>query len=135
MPPEKSTSDQASEQEEDDESDNMEPKFKVPRKNPGEYDDLHCQIQQTRARVKEKEENLRKLKLVKMYRTKWETQSLEEVTHQWLRVCQEALEELRDKVNNRNTGEEVLTLQALVNKLGIDAHLIKLNEHDDCFNK
>ncbi|XP_069176358.1 swi5-dependent recombination DNA repair protein 1 homolog [Procambarus clarkii] len=135
MPPKRNKSHQTQEQEVD-ASDNLELRFKVPHKNLKE-DDICTKIQQTQARVKEKEEALRKLKLVKMYRTKWETQSLEAVTSQWLRVCQEALEDLRVKareIKSRETGEEELTLLVLINNLGIDPQLLKLDENEDCFN-
>lgn len=132
-------------EEEQDETTSRGPKFKVPRKSPNkekEVDDSEDMqikvIQETRARLKEKEETLRKLRLVKMYRTKWEMQGLDTVTNEWLRACQEALVDLREKVREKRaqeTGGEELTLKTLMDNLGIDTELLQLDEDEDSFTK
>ncbi|KAK3885249.1 hypothetical protein Pcinc_010523 [Petrolisthes cinctipes] len=141
MTPGKQKRPQATEEDQD-ETTSSEPKFKVPRKSPKKEkevdnnEDILHKIQETRARLKEKEETVRKLRLVKMYRTKWEMQGLDTVTDQWLQACQEALVDLREKIREiraRETGEEELTLQLLMDNLGIDTKLLKLDEAEDCF--
>lgn len=135
MPTEKPSGLQSTEHKED-ESQRSEKTFKVPHTSSQENEDVHRKIQHARSTVKEKEEVVRKLRLVKMYRTKWETQDLDTITNQWLRVCQEALEDLRVKVRDMGrveTGKEELTLQALISNLGLDAQLLQLNESEDSF--
>lgn len=135
MPPEKSKRPHVLEHEADGLS-SLEPSFKVPCRSPREDKEIHQKLQQVRARIREKEEVLRKLNMVKVYRTKRETQDLDIVTSQWLRVCQEALQDLRVKVREvrtQDTGEEELTLKSLIDNLGIDTQLIQLDETEDCF--
>ncbi|XP_064110319.1 swi5-dependent recombination DNA repair protein 1 homolog [Macrobrachium nipponense] len=143
MPPEKRKLESLI-QNENNEDTSKEVTFKVPRKfdsSPINSDDygkdlpVDIRIKEAKLRIKEKEDTLRKLKLVRMYRTKWETQDLDSVTAQWLRVCQEALEDLRSKVKetmNNESGQE-LTLAVLIKNLGLDPELLKLVEEEDCF--
>ncbi|XP_042221435.1 swi5-dependent recombination DNA repair protein 1 homolog [Homarus americanus] len=132
MPPEKPPTNSQTPDRKKDES-----TFKTPNKTPSKDLDTNTKIHQSQRRVREKQEILRKLKLVKMYRTKWETQSLDKVTTRWLRACQEALEDLRVKVRERNiidTGEVELTLRSLVGHLGIDPQVVQLDQTEDCFD-
>lgn len=135
MPPEKGKRPLESDHEVDG-SPTLEASLKFPRRIPKEDQEIQQTLKKVHARIREKEEVLRKLKMVKVYRTKWETQDLNTVTNQWLKVCQEALEDLRLKVRERRAqdpGEEELTLKALITNLGIDAELIQLDESEDCF--
>ncbi|XP_042862540.1 swi5-dependent recombination DNA repair protein 1 homolog [Penaeus japonicus] len=98
--------------------------------------DTEREIQETKSRVSQKQEVLRKLRLVRMYRNKAEMQDLDAVTAKWLQVCQEALQDLLVKVREQmsnETGQEELTLTFLVNKLGLDPKLVKLDPVEDCF--
>ena len=109
--------------------------FKTPQKNDSDTKDIDNQIREAKMCIKEKEDILRKLKLVRTYRTKWETQDLAAVTAQWLRVSQESLEDLLTKVKDtmsQEVGQE-LTLASLIRSLGIDPSLLKLDEGEDCF--
>lgn len=113
-----------------------EPKPKLLHKDAIPSKDTEDEIQETKSRVNQKQEVLRKLRLVRMYRNKPEMQDLDAVTAKWLQVCQEALQDLLVKVKEQMSneiGQEELTLTQLVNKLGLDPKLLMLDPVEDCF--
>lgn len=110
----------------------LKPETKVPRRALAESD-VSCKIRETRQRLQEKKEVLRKLNMAKTYRTRWETQDLGALTNKWLEVCQTALEDLRTKMMERSSGEQELSLKTLLHHFGIDPELVHLNEEEDCF--
>lgn len=113
----------------------QEPQSKVPRMTLDEGD-ISSKIREARKRVQEKKEVLRKLNMAKTYRTKWETQDLGTLTHQWLEVCQTALEDLWAKLKEGfagDAGQQEFSLKTLLDNLGIDPELVHLNEEEDCF--
>ncbi|KAG0729963.1 Swi5-dependent recombination DNA repair protein 1 [Chionoecetes opilio] len=118
-----------------DESQTEEPQPKVSRKTLVEGDMAH-RINEIQMRMQKKKEMLRKLNLAKTYRTKWETQDLGALTDQWREVCQTALEDLRGRLKEGiigDSGQSELTLKTLMNNLGIDPELVRLNEEEDSF--
>lgn len=110
----------------------LEPQPKIPRRALAD-DDVSWKIREVRRRVQEKKEVLRKLKMAKTYRSRWETQDLGVLTNQWLEVCQTALEDLRAQMKERLNEEQELTLKTLLNHIGINPDLVHLNEEEDCF--
>ncbi|XP_047500588.1 swi5-dependent recombination DNA repair protein 1 homolog [Penaeus chinensis] len=113
-----------------------EPRQKFLHRDASPSKDKESELQEIKSRVNQKQEVLRKLQLVRMYRNKPEMQDLDTVTAKWLQVCQEALQELLIKVKEQMSnemGQEELTLTQLVNKLGLDPELLMLDPVEDCF--
>lgn len=80
--------------------------------------------------VKEKEETLRKLKMVKMYQTKNNLIELEVLIEKWRSVAQEGLQDL-----HRALPEPKPSLTGLLQHLGIDTDLVKFDSCEESFNK
>ncbi|KPP64825.1 hypothetical protein Z043_116800 [Scleropages formosus] len=81
--------------------------------------------------VREKMEMLRRMKMVKMYRTKNDLTELRELVGKWRRCSQAALYELRAAlpVDGRK-----VTLGQLVDRLGLDDSLLHLDRTQDDFS-
>ena len=80
-------------------------------------------------KLKEREEKLRKLKLVKMYRTKNDLRELEKLTSKWRDVAQEAAEQLL----GNSTHEPRPTMAQMLDYLHIDHELIRYSAQDESF--
>ncbi|XP_076057409.1 uncharacterized protein LOC143034946 [Oratosquilla oratoria] len=94
------------------------------------------EIEEIKSRIASKEEKLRKLKLARTYRAKWEMQDLRSITDVWLNGCRSALLDLRSKLQEKGAmqdGSEHLTLDTLLQHLGIDQDLVGLDAAEDCF--
>ena len=81
------------------------------------------------ARLKEREEKLRKLKMVKMYRTKNDLKELQRLTSKWREVSQEAAEVLLGS----STHEPRPSMAQLLDYLHIDHELIHYSAQDESF--
>ncbi|XP_028416476.1 swi5-dependent recombination DNA repair protein 1 homolog [Dendronephthya gigantea] len=79
--------------------------------------------------LKDKEELLRKLKLVKMYRAKNNLNDLEELIKKWRSISQQAAQDLFKKFNQ----EHSLTMGEFLNGLGVKFDLIQYSEDEDAF--
>ncbi|XP_064391240.1 swi5-dependent recombination DNA repair protein 1 homolog isoform X2 [Halichondria panicea] len=80
-------------------------------------------------RLKERKEELRKLRMVKMYRTKPEHQGLDVLTQQWREVSQEVAQSLLES----STHQPPPTMQQLLDYLHIDHDLIHYSVEDESF--
>lgn len=78
--------------------------------------------------LKEKEEELRKLNMVKMYRTKNDLDSLCVLVKKWRRTSQQALVDLHNKLP-----EPKPSLTQLINHLQIDHSLVCFNPEEETF--
>ena len=81
------------------------------------------------AKVKEREEKLRKLKMVKMYRSKNNLQELSTLTATWREVAQEAAESLLAS----STHQPRPSMAQMLDYLHIDHQLIQYSSQDDSF--
>jgi hypothetical protein len=81
------------------------------------------------AKVKERGEKLRKLKMVKMYRTKNDLQELETLTATWREVAQEAAETLLAS----STHQPRPSMAQMLDYLHIDHQLIHYSDQDESF--
>ena len=79
--------------------------------------------------LKDREEKLRKLKLVKMYRTKNNLEELERLTSKWREVAQEAAESLLGS----STHEPRPSMAQMLNYLHIDHDLIRYSAQEESF--
>ncbi|ESO96827.1 hypothetical protein LOTGIDRAFT_115232 [Lottia gigantea] len=79
--------------------------------------------------VSDKEEKLRKLKMVQMYRKKNDLSKLEVLIQKWRNVSQEAIRDLRQMLP-----EPKPSLHDLIQHLQIDIKLLKYNSESDDFD-
>ncbi|CAB3996346.1 Hypothetical predicted protein [Paramuricea clavata] len=79
--------------------------------------------------LRKKEDTLRKLKLVKMYRAKNNLTDLEELIEKWRSICQQAAEDLYGKFNQANT----LTMGKFLDGLRVKHDLIRYSEDEEAF--
>lgn len=86
------------------------------------------QKEQLKEMLKSKEETLRKLNLVKMYRSKNDLDYLASVTDKWLDVSQQALKDLQQLMP-----EPKPSLTELINHLQIDHTLIRFSSEEEDF--
>ncbi|XP_064603727.1 swi5-dependent recombination DNA repair protein 1 homolog [Liolophura sinensis] len=87
---------------------------------------LHASLQEN---IEEKQETLRKLKMVKMYRTKNNLDHLDSLISKWRHVSQQALQDLHNKLP-----EPKPTMTELVNHLQIDHQLVNFNPDEESFD-
>ena len=81
------------------------------------------------AKLKEREEKLRKLKMVKMYRTKNNLQELSTLTARWREVAQEAAETLLAS----STHQPRPSMAQMLDYLHIDHQIIQYSDQDESF--
>lgn len=81
------------------------------------------------AKLKEREEKLRKLKMVMMYRTKNNLQELATLTARWREVAQEAAETLLES----STHQPRPSMAQMLDYLHIDHELIQYSDQDESF--
>ncbi|XP_034352828.1 swi5-dependent recombination DNA repair protein 1 homolog [Arvicanthis niloticus] len=81
--------------------------------------------------VQEKEDLLRRLKLVKMYRIKNDVTELEDLIKKWRKCGQRLLRELQSIMSEDE--DEKLTLTELIDYYGIDDKLLHYNRHEEEF--
>nr|XP_006825956.1 PREDICTED: swi5-dependent recombination DNA repair protein 1 homolog [Saccoglossus kowalevskii] len=79
--------------------------------------------------LSEKEETLRKLRMVKMYRTKNDLDKLESLIIKWRSASQDTLRELQDKLPMKDKP----TMQELIENWHLDSKLLHFDEEVDCF--
>lgn len=84
--------------------------------------------QQLQAAIKEKEDVLRKLRLVQFYENKHDLGKMEELIRKWYQVCQEGLVDLLNLMP-----EPRPELTELIDHLGIDHSMIGYNKEDQSF--
>lgn len=90
---------------------------------------LETEKRDLEAKVKEGEEILRKLKMVKMYQTKNNLQELATLTAKWREVAQEAAETLLAS----STHQPRPSMAQMLNYLHIDHQLIQYSDQDESF--
>ncbi|XP_066931393.1 swi5-dependent recombination DNA repair protein 1 homolog [Clytia hemisphaerica] len=78
--------------------------------------------------VEEKEEMIRKLKMVKMYRNKHNLEELDNLIHKWRDVAQEASQQLYDAFN-----EPKPEMGEFLNQLHIQHDMIGFDADTECF--
>lgn len=79
--------------------------------------------------LRDHREKLRKLKMVKMYRTKNDLQGLDELASKWREVAQDAAQCLLES----STSQPRPSMQQLLNYLHIDSELIQYSTEDESF--
>ncbi|XP_060075491.1 swi5-dependent recombination DNA repair protein 1 homolog [Ylistrum balloti] len=79
--------------------------------------------------LKEKEEELRKLNMVKMYRNKNDLDSLRALITKWQKTSQKALVDLHEKLQDPKP-----SLTQLINHLQIEHSLVNFNAEEESFN-
>lgn len=84
--------------------------------------------QQLQASIKEKEDVLRKLRLVQFYENKHDLGRMEELIRKWYQVCQEGLVDLLNLMPEPHP-----ELTELIDHLGIDHSMIGYNKEDQSF--
>jgi len=84
-----------------------------------------------RARVAEKEERLRKLKLVEMYKKKWSKDDLSNRALEWRNVAQRAFMELFNKYKEGPHPD--LTIEKCLHLMNIKPEFIGFNVEDEAF--
>lgn len=90
---------------------------------------LETEKRDLEVKLKEGEEKLRKLKMVKMYRTKNNLQELATLTAKWREVAQEAAETLLA----RSTHQPRPSMAQMLDYLHIDHQLIQYSDQDESF--
>lgn len=90
---------------------------------------LKIQKSQLIERIRQKEETLRKLKLVKMYRSKNDVKELEELSVKWRQVSQTALQDLFLLIP-----EPRPSMLQLIQNLQLDVEKLGYNDDDDSFS-
>ncbi|XP_070539703.1 swi5-dependent recombination DNA repair protein 1 homolog isoform X2 [Ptychodera flava] len=100
-----------------------------------EHEDNHqCLIDmrnEFKERVSEKEETLRKLKMVKMYRSKNDLEQLQHLIDKWRNASQDILLELQDKLPMETKPK----LKELISNWNLDAEMLHFDEEMDCFKE
>ena len=90
---------------------------------------LEDEMRTLEAKLKEREEKLRKLKVVMMYRTKNNLQELATLTARWREVAQEAAETLLAN----STHQPRPSMAQMLDYLHIDHQLIQYSDQDESF--
>ncbi|XP_029466190.1 swi5-dependent recombination DNA repair protein 1 homolog [Rhinatrema bivittatum] len=80
--------------------------------------------------VQEKEELLRRLKMVKMYRSKNDLTELQSLTEKWRRCSQQVLYELQSALS---TDGKKLSLSQLIDSFGLEDKLLHYNRAEEDF--
>ncbi|XP_062851448.1 swi5-dependent recombination DNA repair protein 1 homolog isoform X2 [Trichomycterus rosablanca] len=80
--------------------------------------------------VKEKSEMLRRLKMVKMYRTKNDLTELQTLIQKWRRCAQTALYELQTELSTDAQGS---SLSQLIDHFGLDDEILHFNRAENDF--
>ncbi|XP_052227734.1 swi5-dependent recombination DNA repair protein 1 homolog isoform X2 [Dreissena polymorpha] len=86
-----------------------------------------CSIEELERQIAEKEESLRKLNMVKMYRAKNNLEDLQSLIDKWRGVSQQSVTDLHASM----TDEPRPSLTRLIDHLGIDHDLLKFRTDDD----
>ncbi|XP_046864889.1 swi5-dependent recombination DNA repair protein 1 homolog [Xenia sp. Carnegie-2017] len=79
--------------------------------------------------LKKKEDILRKLKLVKMFRTKNSLSDLDNLITKWRAISQESAKDLYEKFNQ----EEMMSMGEFLNGLRVKHELIRYSEEEEAF--
>ncbi|XP_068741040.1 swi5-dependent recombination DNA repair protein 1 homolog isoform X2 [Montipora capricornis] len=79
--------------------------------------------------IQQKEDSLRKLRLVQMYRNKNDLSQLQALIDKWRAVSQDAAERLLDKIK----ADPLPTMSQLLAKLQVSKELIQYSEEDEAF--
>ena len=90
---------------------------------------LEDEMRNLEAKLKEREEKLRKLKMVKMYQTKNNLQELSMLTAKWREVAQEAAETLLES----STHQPRPSMAQMLDYLHIDHQLIQYSDQNESF--
>ena len=90
---------------------------------------LEDEMRTLEAKLKEREEKLRKLKMVMMYRTKNNLQGLATLTARWREVAQEAAETLLAS----STHQPRPSMAQMLDYLHIDHQLIQYSDREESF--
>lgn len=93
-----------------------------------------CEVLQTmkkslKVQLDQHKESLRKLNMVKTYRTKNDLEKLGTLISKWRSVCQQAILDL-----HQMTAEPRPSLTVLIQQLGIDAQILGFNSDEECFD-
>ncbi|KAM9364342.1 swi5-dependent recombination DNA repair protein 1 homolog [Pholidichthys leucotaenia] len=89
-----------------------------------------CSVQQLKKEIKEKTETLRRLKMVKMYRSKNDLTQLQTLIDKWRSCAQAALYELQSEVQ---TDGRKATLSELIELFGLDGDILHFDHMEDDF--
>ncbi|PSN50013.1 hypothetical protein C0J52_03292 [Blattella germanica] len=95
--------------------------------NPGE---ATPQLEVLRQRVKEKEETLKRLKLVQLYKKKHDLKKLVALTLKWRLICQAGLEKILDVLTSRG---QTISMVQLLEQLHIPAQVACYNSEAEEF--
>ncbi|XP_067056968.1 swi5-dependent recombination DNA repair protein 1 homolog [Acropora muricata] len=79
--------------------------------------------------IQQKEDTMRKLRLVQMYRTKNDLAQLQALTDKWRTVSQDAAEKLLSKIKV----DPLPTMSQLLSNLQVSKELIQYSEEDEAF--
>ncbi|KZS21053.1 putative Swi5-dependent recombination DNA repair protein 1 [Daphnia magna] len=84
-------------------------------------------------RIKEKEEILRKLKMIKLHRIKHSTDQLESLIKEWTGICQQALQDLQQKLADQGSDSAAIGIPELLRHLNIEPELVGYCIEDEAF--
>nr|CAH0107230.1 unnamed protein product [Daphnia galeata] len=90
-------------------------------------------MEQIIKRIKEKEEILRKLKMVKLHRAKHNTTELENLIKEWLGVCQQTLQDLEQKLKDQSSDSADIGIPKILEHLNIEPELVGYSIEDEMF--
>ncbi|KAK6185760.1 hypothetical protein SNE40_007922 [Patella caerulea] len=90
---------------------------------------LQKQLKDSQKELEEKEENLRKLEMVKMYRKKNDLTHLDKLITKWRQVSQDALQDFHSMLPAPQP-----TMAEIIQHLQIDPQLINFNSDEDTFD-
>ncbi|KAI9554080.1 hypothetical protein GHT06_019352 [Daphnia sinensis] len=84
-------------------------------------------------RIEEKEELLRKLKMIKLHRMKHSTNQLESLIKEWTGICQQALQDLQQKLADQGSDSAAIGILELLRHLNIEPELVGYSIEDEAF--
>ncbi|RNA36611.1 swi5-dependent recombination DNA repair 1-like protein [Brachionus plicatilis] len=86
--------------------------------------------------LEEKKETLRRLNLVKNYKSKSEIQNLDESIKKWTKASQKAIEQLYSYYNTNSTSQtEVLSMSEFLKNLKVDPEVVKYDIENEFFKE
>merc|ERR1712071_708409 len=91
------------------------------------------EIDELNKRINTKEDVVRKLKMVKLHRTKHDTAELDKLIQQWLQTSQKALQDLQEKLKENSADPKDISMESLLKHMNIEPELVGYSVDDEIF--
>jgi len=91
------------------------------------------ETEEVNKRIRAKEDLVRKLKMVKLHRTKHNSAELDKLINEWLRASQEALDDLLEKLQESSSDPKEISMPVLLKHMNIEPESVGYSIEDETF--